>query len=256
MKKILFVLMSAILFSGCSVDSVESEQLITADAKPSISAEEDAAPEMFDFEGVVCQGVASDYCFTFPQATAGPNNKDTNVMLQIYVYGDDPNSDEDDYWEQVFKGEGGTEVCSDWTFDEVGTYEIRYKIGSGGFTEDVIVVEDCSSCINELNAELTCGEVRSLNLTFTAEEAGPIVIQGGLTRGAEINSAQSNVLTQNLGHPSVVNSNSSVTRWEGDIEACEEVTIAIEFTGGNGIGDWSAKRGEIELGYTAEQSCE
>jgi hypothetical protein len=134
-----------------------------------------------------------------------------------------------------------------------GTYLFRYRVGGGGFTEVTITIEPC--CVNDLSVVLVCGETRMASFTFTAEEAGPIVIQGGLTAGAVIVSATSNVLTQNTTHSSVVNSTASVTRWEGDVDACTEVTVTITFTGGNGIGDWTAKRGEVTLGSTDEESC-
>jgi hypothetical protein len=113
-----------------------------------------------------------------------------------------------------------------------------------------------SCCVNNLEADLVCGTTNTLSLSFTAEEDGAIVIQGGLTNGTTIVSSSSNVLVENTTHPSVTNSNANVTRWEGDVTACDEVTITIEFTGGNGVGDWSAKRGDDVLGATEAISCQ
>lgn len=65
-------------------------------------------------------------------------------------------------------------------------------------------------------------------------------------------------IERNETHQSVQNSNSNVTRWKGDVEACEVVTITIVYSGGNGIGDLTAKRGEgeeeVELG-TSKAEC-
>lgn len=141
MKKFLYFIFGLGILYACSTDTLETGQLITADAKPSV--EEEVIPELFDYDEVICMGVPADFCFSFPQATAGPNNKDTQVQLQLYFYGDDPESDDDDGFEQIFKGEGGTSVCDSWTFDEEGTYLFRYKIGSGGFIERNLTVENC-----------------------------------------------------------------------------------------------------------------
>lgn len=143
MKKIIYLGVLALVFSGCSVESIDSnDELITANAKPTLN-DENGVAESFNFDPI-CAGVPADFCFSFPQATAGPNDKDTQVQIQLFVYGDDPNSTDDDDYEQIFKGEGGTEVCDSWTFDEPGVYDVRYKIGSGGFTNVEVEVQNCS----------------------------------------------------------------------------------------------------------------
>ncbi len=142
MKNLFYLGMLVLVFSGCSVDSLESnEELITADAKPNTEVVNDVE-ESFNYDPL-CAGEESGFCFTFPQASAGPNDKDTKVQIQLYTYGEDENSTEDDGYEQIFKGEGGTEVCGNWSFEEPGTYDVRYKIGSGGFTDIDVVVENC-----------------------------------------------------------------------------------------------------------------
>ncbi|MUP46346.1 hypothetical protein E0K83_11385 [Gramella sp. BOM4] len=257
MKKVIYLMALVVGLSGCSVDVIDSsEEIISADARPTMQNTE----ESIYFEpNQACDGEATQFCLDFPQATAGPNLKESQVLIDLKVMGDDPETDEEEeyYFEELFRGKGNTEACFEHTFEE-GSYDIRFKIaGVSEWIDDSIVVESCDECTNNLTAELTCEDTRVLNIIFTAEEAGPIVIQGGLTNGTQIVNAESNVLTRNFTHPGVINSNANVTRWEGDVEACEEVTIQIEFTGGNGVGDWSAKRGDEEvLGTTPEISCE
>jgi hypothetical protein len=111
------------------------------------------------------------------------------------------------------------------------------------------LIGECVDCVDEMTADLTCGETNSITFTFTAVEAGPIVIQGGLNANAVITASGSNVLTQNTSHPSLDNSNASVTRWEGNVDACQEVTVTVSWTGPASIGDWSAKRGDVTLGF-------
>lgn len=152
-----------------------------------------------------------------------------------------------------------------YTFEPefIGDYNFRAQWnrqgGSGvsiGWMDATTPLSVISCCVNNLEANLVCGTTNTLSLSFTAEEDGAIVIQGGLTNGTNITSATSNVLTRNTTHPSVNNSNANVTRWEGNVTACDEVTITIEFTGGNGVGDWSAKRGNDVLGATEAIACQ
>lgn len=255
MKKIIYLLILVIGFSGCSVESYDSnEDLITADANLQNDESVSFSPKE------ACAGELNDYCLTFPQAYSGSMTKKTNVLIDLKVIGNDPTTEEseDYYYIELLREKGDTRACFQYTFEE-GIYEIRYKtVGAQGthWINDTIIVDSCTECTNELTAELTCDATKVLNITFTAEEAGPIVIQGGLTNDTEIQSKQSSILTENTTHSSVRNSNANVTRWEGEVEACQEVNILIEFKYGNGIGDWSAKRGEEVLGTTLEQSCE
>jgi hypothetical protein len=113
-----------------------------------------------------------------------------------------------------------------------------------------------ADCVLGLSVDLSCEENNHIaTFTFFAEEAGPIVIQGGLTNGTFNVSGSSNVLTQNTSHPSTNRSRANVTRWEGNVEACEEVSITINFSGGNGIGSWTAQSNGDILGSTSPQTC-
>jgi len=111
-------------------------------------------------------------------------------------------------------------------------------------------------CAPGLSVDLSCnGNNHTATFTFFAEEAGPIVIQGGLTNGSFNVSGSSNILTQNTTHPTTNRSRANVTRWEGYVEACEEVSITINFSGGNGIGSWTAQQDGNILGSILSQSC-
>lgn len=107
----------------------------------------------------------------------------------------------------------------------------------------------CQDCEEGLTVDLTCGETNTATFTFFAEEAGAIVIQGGLNANAKLIDASSNVLTRNMTHPAVINgATASVTRWEGEVDACEEITVTVSWTGPASIGDWTAKRDGETLG--------
>jgi hypothetical protein len=244
MKRLTYLLFLAIGVTGCSVDSIDStENLLTADSRfRTQSTVTIAAPE-----GELCAGEV--YLFSVNVNTS------SNFQVQQKV---------DGQWVQVNlapQGQSGS-VSFEVILAEGDNFFRHTNQGSGPnwveYSTSFTGV-DCNSCENLLVADLVCGDVNTLTLTFTAEEAGPIVIQGGLTNGTTINSASSNVLEKNTSHPGQGNSNANVTRWEGDIEACEVVKITIEFIGGEGVGDWTAKRGvddnEVTLGETEDIKC-
>lgn len=101
-------------------------------------------------------------------------------------------------------------------------------------------------CDNEMTADLTCGDTNTVVFTFYAEEAGDVVIQGGLNANASITSASAVGVDQVFGHPST-NGKADVTRWAGNVDACEMITVTVSWTGPATIGDWSAKRGDVTL---------
>lgn len=257
MKKLMILSLAGFVMAACSVDPIENDDFTSLDAKVKSSQS-----EAFIIPELICAGEEAEFCLEFPQDYAGPNTKETNVLVQRLFIGDDPETTEveTEYWELIYHESSNTGACFDYTFETSGDHQLRYKIGSGGFTEVTATVEDCNECLNELTADLSCGEGNTLTLNFTAEEAGWIVIQGGLNRNTDNLDTWSNILTENLDHPAVENSNANVTRWEGYVEACEEVIIIIEFEGDGYVDDWSAKRGEGEeelvLGETEPQSCD
>jgi len=136
------------------------------------------------------------------------------------------------------------------------TFNETSKAANVNWNENIAQLAYCiDDCEDKLTVELECDDINTATFTFLAEEAGPIVIQGGLTNGTTIISAISEELDRNETHSSVQNSNANVTRWEGNVSACQEVTITIKFAGGSGIGDWSAKRENDILGSTEAKGC-
>jgi hypothetical protein len=132
--------------------------------------------------------------------------------------------------------------------------EISFSLTEVSFGDDktlsdtnVLLAYCPEGCEDEMTADLTCGATNTVVFTFYAEEAGPVVIQGGLNAKATYISGSSNVLTQNTTHSSLDNSNASVTRWEGNVAACTAVTVTIEWSGNAEVGDWTAKRGNVTL---------
>ena len=238
MKKLIYLFILAIGFTSCSVESIDStENLLTADMKFKAASTTEITPP------------AGDLCFGETLSFSVTANSNKTFQVQQLIEG---------VWIQVFKTDNAG-IQGTRSFDVTLLEGDNYfrSTGATGFDDypESFVGVDCSTCENLLVADLVCGEVNKLTFTFTAVEAGAIVIQGGLTNGTKILNASSNVLTRNTTHSSVLNSNANVTRWEGDVVACDDVTVTIEYSGGNGIGDWSAKRGEVVLGETEEQTC-
>ena len=89
------------------------------------------AVETFTVPAEVCAGVATDFCFEAPIGT--------NLQVQQLIAGD---------WVQVYQIAKSTLVitCFPLTFEAEGDYQLRYKIGSGGFTEATVTVVNCNDC--------------------------------------------------------------------------------------------------------------
>lgn len=101
----------------------------------------------------VCAGAPAEFCLNFPQEyLQNGREKETNVQVQLKVIGDNPDTIdvETEYYVQIFQGNfngGLSPICFNYTFDNAGDYYLRYKIGSGGFSNDVkVTIIDCSSC--------------------------------------------------------------------------------------------------------------
>tara|TARA_R100000935_G_scaffold57667_1_gene92154 strand:+ start:29 stop:745 length:717 start_codon:yes stop_codon:yes gene_type:complete len=127
MKKIYYLVFLAIGISGCSVESLDStEVLFTADAKAKLTEVQN-----FVVPAEICAGV--DATFTF-EAPVG-----TNLQVQQFIAGE---------WVQVYQKGISTANPQNFNllFEEMGDYSLRYKIGSGGFTETSVTVLNCNVC--------------------------------------------------------------------------------------------------------------
>ncbi len=164
MKKLIFLSLLAIGMTGCSVESMDSEALLTADAKYKIQQVE----KSMNLKAVeICEEEAPIFVFNFPQETKGNGDpKDTDVHIQVYntVIGE---------WESFKKlsyaGAGPEEYSYQDEVLEIGTYSFRVSIGSGGFvytaTLDVVVCSDC-----EESFSYTPNADGSYTFTYVPEE--------------------------------------------------------------------------------------
>jgi len=127
MKKIYVLIFLAIGMSGCSVESIDStEVLFTADAKVKITEVQN-----FVVPTEICAGVEATFSF---EAQVG-----TNLQVQQLIAGE---------WVQVYQKASSTTNPQNFNllFEENGDYSLRYKIGSGGFTEKSVTVLNCNTC--------------------------------------------------------------------------------------------------------------
>lgn len=165
MKKLIFLSLLAIGMTGCSVESMDSEELLTADAKFKIQQVEKSLNLL---EAEICEGDAPVFVFNFPQDTKGNGDpKDTNIKIQIETF---PGSDD---WESfddlTYAGAGPEEYTYEDEVLEVGTYSFRVSIGSGGFvyTATLDVVE-CSDC--EESFSYTANGGNSYTFSYTSSK--------------------------------------------------------------------------------------
>lgn len=143
------------------------------------------------------------------------------------------------------------------------TFNETSKAAPVSWNENIAQLAYClDGCEDEFSAILNCTNpaAKTLTVTFTAENAGDYVIQGGLTNGAIIGSAIATAdFIRNTSHQSA-GGPSSVTRWEGSLDECETVTVTITYSGGAGVGGWSAKSivdgVEVVNGESEDQDCD
>ena len=141
MKKIIYLFLLALGVTGCSVESIDSnENLLTADAKATI---QEVGKSMNLLESEICAGEASVFVFDFPQNQNGPHNADTNIKIQIET---SPGSGVwDSFKDLTYAGAGPEEYTYNDEILNVGTYSFRVKIGSGGFDNmTTVTVVDCT----------------------------------------------------------------------------------------------------------------
>lgn len=125
MKKLTYLLFLAIGVTGCSVESIDStENFSTADLKAAVVANEFVVPEG------ICAGEPAEFMINAP----------TGSNLQVQQY--DPLTDN---YIQVYKTSTSTANPQKFwlSFPTAGTYQLRYKAGSGGFDDVEVVVTDC-----------------------------------------------------------------------------------------------------------------
>jgi hypothetical protein len=127
--KFTFVFMFILIASSCSEDNDAMDAAALAKENNEISAKgakvsTSVVLGTFNLPSEVCAGEPADFCFTAPIGT--------NLQVQQLIDGE---------WEQVYQSSQSTlaDPCFPLTFATAGDYQLRYKIGSGGFSAPVTV---------------------------------------------------------------------------------------------------------------------
>lgn len=160
----------------------------------------------------------------------------------------------DGFWVPAGQQSSGTNTLTA-TIPNVqeGTYNFRYKLGSGGFTNVNITVESCCELTGQGNTftgaagEGSCGNARSATYTFCSEFGVEYYkMQGGLTNF----SGGDAIVTVSGGDSSVNqrtpgNSSNRVITVEGSVGECSCINVVISWYATNGnstiTGEWSVK---------------
>ncbi|HEY9170009.1 MAG TPA: hypothetical protein VIN72_11020 [Lutibacter sp.] len=160
--KFAFAFMFILSASSCSEDNDAMDA--AALAKDQINSEISAkggkpttavVVASFAVPDEVCASEATAFCFT---AAIG-----TNLQVQQWIAGE---------WVQVYQIAQSTSenTCFNLTFATEGTYQLRYKIGAGGFTQVSVNVVDCSEGCDESFSYVANGG-GSYTFTYTPAES-------------------------------------------------------------------------------------
>lgn len=134
MKKIIFLSLLAIGMTGCSVESMDSEELLTADAKFKLAS----TCEMVFLENV-CAGEETVITVNFSQRT-NPQGKNlpTNIKVDLEVDGE---------WIDIYRANLNdvTTTSFKYTFTDATDYSLRYSAGTGQWNDvQILMVNDCN----------------------------------------------------------------------------------------------------------------
>lgn len=212
----------------------------------------------------VCTSAEHTFTFNFPQRTT-PNGKEleSEAHVELKLNGE---------WMEITDGEvGNTSVVIYYTFNDPGTYEIRYKTTGSWDENDIVSVEvvDCTDCEDEFTlADVSeCNaETRYAEFLFVAGEDGEVKIQGGLTNGADVVSSEIWLNDIQLMEGDIpVELNYGVTaghvhNWIGTLHECDKVIIKLSWTATQGTGEemideWTVERDGITVGTTPPSKC-
>lgn len=247
---VLTVVMAGAIFWSCQKDEVlmNTEDGVMLKKGNVAVMETSVTVDTLIWEDVVCAGEEHEFCLEFPQAyLPNGNTTKTNVNVQIW----NPELEEEGDWEEIFQGnfDFGPK-CFTYKFLEEGVYNLKYKIGSGGFTEIDVNVANCG-CETLLSGKTECGTFgeqdqynRKAVYFFSTELTGEFKIQGGLTNftGNDYN------VTATVGEvESRIPGNSSnrIVSVTGQLDDCGEVEVTIHWKSTNSnefiTGDWSVE---------------
>lgn len=125
-------------FSSCSdeLELIDTESQLKQENTTieSVSSKVSAKPPVvvgsFNVPQSICAGEEAEFCFDVP----------TGTNLQVQQYDEDLQE-----WVQVYQISKSVTnpQCFTLTFDTAGDYQLRYKIGNGGFTEVAVTVLNC-----------------------------------------------------------------------------------------------------------------
>lgn len=250
---ILSLMLAGGLFYSCQKDSALDEIQDTTELKSfdskAAKASAAAIAESFIFDINACVGVPHEFTIS-----AAPNQ---NMQIQAELT--------PGIWTQIGQIAKSTTSSATWeyTFAVPGTYNLRFKAGSGGFTAGFsITVSECG-CEESFSYETS--DNLNVVFTYTSEEN---------LEDAIVKFTCPHVLPEygffvNDGKFYTVNNNGNITvlTWTGDIAACQTISFDLTFNpdctkqnkGNGGINIWTdfTVNGESKKTVTppAEADC-
>ncbi|MCK3684428.1 hypothetical protein [Maribellus sp. YY47] len=161
MKRWVYIAVLALIAAGGIFWSCQKDELIGSDELTLKKAKATISEKTVEWEPEVCAG--SEHEFKMYTEIG------TNVQAQQYVNGD---------WIQVFQMNKTTESPQLFylTFDSAGKYPLRFKVGSGGYSDpDTVVVTNCDC--DDAGFSYTTEDNLDITFSYNHDEEAEVTIE-------------------------------------------------------------------------------
>lgn len=224
--KFTFAFMFILIASSCNEDNDAMDAAALAKENNSEIAAKGgkvstAVAESFNVPNEICAGLAAEFCFT---AAVG-----TNLQVQQLIAGE---------WVQVYQISQSTlnPQCFPLTFATAGTFQLRYKIGSGGFLPNnngmTVTAINCTTCDD---ANFTYETSDNQNIVFTYnhnEEVSNVTIEFTFPQVmiSELNNDGKYVAADGKLYDVNNATNQTVFTWTGEVSCNSDEAETFEFS--------------------------
>jgi len=235
MKKLVYMAMLTLLSAAGIFWSCQKDETLTNPEEGVMlkKAKIAEAEDLVTWDPEICAGVEHEFIID--------TEVGTNVQVQQLVDGE---------WIQVFQMSKTTDDPQKFylTFETEGEYELRFKVGSGGYSDQTLIVENCEMCDD---ASFSYQTENNLDIVFSYnhnEEAEiTIVFTFPQIENLELNDEENYEAPDGKEYSVNNPKNQTVFTWTGEIscKASEPTTFEFSFVPDCGSGNAKDKQAVI-----------